>query len=99
MEGRIVIVATMSGAIVDKFSFRDLMNKRLWVMTTTLRTRPASYQKELRDVVVKKVLPHFAKGEIKVTVDEIFPWSKIGSAHKKMESNTHAGKLICNVQV
>lgn len=99
MEGRIVIVATMSGAIVDKFSFRDLMNKRLWVMATTLRTRPTDYQKRLRDVVVAKALPHFAQGELKVTVDEVFPWSEIGRAHKKMESNTHAGKLICNVLV
>ncbi|XDG05666.1 hypothetical protein ABKA04_005281 [Annulohypoxylon sp. FPYF3050] len=99
MEGRIVIIATMSGAIVDKFSFRDLMNKRLWVMTTTLRTRPADYQKKLRDVVVEKILPHLAKCEVKVTVDEIFPWLEISSAHKKMESNSHAGKLICNVQV
>lgn len=99
MEGRIVIVATMSGAIIEKFSLRDLMNKRLWVMTTTLRTRPPEYQKQLRDVVIEKALPYFAKGEMKVTVDEVFSWTEIGNAHKKMESNTHAGKLICNVQV
>lgn len=98
MEGRIVVVATMSGAIIQDFSMRDLMNKRLWVMATTLRTRPAEYQKQLRDVVVEKALPHFVKGEMKVTVDEVFPWTDIGKAHKKMESNVHAGKLICTLQ-
>ncbi len=98
MEGRIVVVATMSGPIIEKFSMRDLMNKRLWVMTTTLRTRPADYQRQLRDVVVEKVLQHFVNGGIKVTVDQVFPWSQVGAAHKKMESNTHAGKLICRVE-
>jgi NADPH:quinone reductase-like Zn-dependent oxidoreductase len=78
MEGRIVIVATMSGAIIEKFSLRDLMNKRLWVMTTTLRTRPSDYQKQLRDVVIEKALPYFAKGEVNVSVDEVFPWTEIG---------------------
>ena len=98
MEGRIVVVATMSGAVIEKFSLRDLMNKRLWVMTTTLRTRPADYQTKLRDLVIDKILTHFANGEVKVTVDEVFPWTDIARAHKKMESNVHAGKLICTVQ-
>ncbi|KAL4898145.1 putative quinone oxidoreductase [Aspergillus ambiguus] len=97
MDSRIVIVAAMSGAIIEKFSLRDLMNKRIWLMTTTLRTRPAEYQRKLRDVVVEKALPYFSRGEMKVTVDEVFPWGEVGNAHKKMESNNHAGKIICNV--
>jgi NADPH:quinone reductase-like Zn-dependent oxidoreductase len=98
MEGRIVIVALMSGGVIEKFSMRDLMNKRLWVMTTTLRTRPADYQRQLRDLVIEKVLPSFVRGDVKVTIDEVFPWSEVGKAHKKMESNSHAGKLICRVE-
>ncbi|GAD98096.1 quinone oxidoreductase [Paecilomyces variotii No. 5] len=98
MDSRIVIVALMSGGVVENFSLRELMNKRIWVMTTTLRTRPADYQKRLHDLVIEKALLYFAKGEIKVTVDEVFPWSEVGRAHKKMESNVHAGKLICTVE-
>jgi len=98
MEARIVIVALMSGGVIENFSMRDLMNKRLSVMTTTLRTRPADYQRQLRDVVIEKVLPAFVRGDVKVTIDEIFPWSQVGKAHRKMESNAHAGKLVCRVE-
>lgn len=98
MEGKIVLVAAMSGSVIEEFNLRALLNKRLWVMATTLRTRSAEYQGTLRDVFVQKALPHLAKGEMKVTVDQVFPWTEIGAAHKKMESNTHAGKLICRVE-
>lgn len=97
MEARVVIVALMSGGVVDRFNFRDLMNKRMWVMTTTLRTRPAAYQKQLRDLVVEKALPHLTSGEMGVKIDQVYSWTKVGEAHSKMESNAHAGKLICVV--
>ncbi|CAK7198884.1 hypothetical protein SEUCBS139899_001552 [Sporothrix eucalyptigena] len=105
MEGKIVIVAAMSGSVIEGFDLRQLLNKRLSLLSTTLRTRDAAYQVRLRDVFVEQILPHLAnKPALKengrslgVTVDEVFPWQRVGDAHKKMESNTNAGKLICVV--
>ncbi|KAI1490523.1 hypothetical protein F5X96DRAFT_694500 [Biscogniauxia mediterranea] len=95
---RIVLVAAMSGSIIEGFNLRALLNKRLWVLATTLRTRDADYQGKLRDIFVAKALRHLAKGTMKVTIDEVFPWSQVAAAHKKMESNANAGKLICTVE-
>ncbi|CAK7228171.1 hypothetical protein SBRCBS47491_006813 [Sporothrix bragantina] len=103
MEGKIVIVAAMSGSVVEGFDLRALLNKRLSVLATTLRTRDAAYQAQLRDVFVERVLQHLASKPspadetMGVTVDEVFSWQQVGEAHKKMEANVNAGKLICLV--
>jgi NADPH:quinone reductase-like Zn-dependent oxidoreductase len=97
MEARIVIVAALSGSVVDGFDIRALLNKRLAILATTLRTRPAEYQEELRDLFVQRAMPGFRDGTLKVTVDEVLPWSRVGEGHKKIEANENAGKIICVV--
>ena len=95
MDSRMVVVAAMSGSKIEDFNLRDLMNKRIWLMTTTLRTRDTSYQEKLRDTFVEKIMPHLANGRAKVVVDKVYPWTKVSDAHKRMESNANAGKIIC----
>ncbi|OBT68074.1 hypothetical protein VE03_01495 [Pseudogymnoascus sp. 23342-1-I1] len=97
-EGKIVLVAAMSGSIIDGFDLRALLNKRLWVLATTLRTRDSTYQGKLRDKFVDVALDNLRTGSMRITVDKVFPWSKIAEAHKRMEANTNAGKLICVVE-
>ncbi|KAI0977634.1 hypothetical protein F4678DRAFT_413616 [Xylaria arbuscula] len=97
MEGRIVLVAAMSGSIIEGFNLRALLNKRLWVLATTLRTRDAEYQSELKNVFMGKALTYLVKGSMKVTVHKVFSWSEVTEAHKMMEANTNAGKLVCLV--
>lgn len=97
MEGTIVLVAAMSGSVIEQFDLRALLNKRLALRATTLRTRDADYQARLRDEFVNRALPQLAAGTMGVTVDEVYSWQRVGEAHKKMEANTNAGKLICLV--
>ncbi|KAK9425587.1 putative Enoyl reductase (ER) domain-containing protein [Seiridium unicorne] len=97
MDSRIVLVALMSGGAIDEFNLRKLMNKRIWVMATTLRTRSKEYQRELRDRFVDLALPGLADGSMRITVDKVFSWKQVGEAHKRMEANVNAGKLICVV--
>lgn len=97
-EGKIVLVAAMSGSIIDGFDLRALLNKRLWVLATTLRTRDATYQGKLRDKFVEVALENLRTGRMRITVDKVFPWRDISEAHKRMEANTNAGKLICVVE-
>lgn len=98
MDSRIVLVALMSGGVVDEFNLRQLMNKRIWVLATTLRTRSKEYQRNLRDRFVELALPSLTKGRMGITVDKVFPWEEVGQAHKRMETNVNAGKIICIVK-
>lgn len=97
MDSRIVLVALMSGGVINEFNLRELMNKRIWVMATTLRTRSKEYQEALRDRFVQLALPALADGTMHITVDRVYPWKQVGEAHKRMEANANAGKLICVV--
>lgn len=92
-----MLVAAMSGSMIEGFNLRALLNKRLSVLATTLRTRDSTYQGKLRDKFVEIAMEHLRTGKMKVTVDKVFPWTQIADAHKRMESNANAGKLICVV--
>ncbi|PYH89950.1 quinone oxidoreductase putative [Aspergillus ellipticus CBS 707.79] len=98
MDSRMVLVAALSGSKVDDFDLRALLNKRIWLLATTLRTRDADYQGKLRDLFCQKILPHIKAGEVKTTVDKVYPWTAVAEAHKRLESNVNAGKIICVVE-
>lgn len=97
MDSTIVIVAAMSGSKIDNFNLRDLMNKRIWLLTTTLRTRDSMYQRRLRDKFIELALDPLARGQIKITLDKVYSWHQISDAHKRMEANINAGKIICTI--
>ena len=73
------------------------MGKRIWITTTTLRTREPSYQVNLRNTFVKKILPAIKDGSAKTIVDKVYDWKDVSEAHKRMEANLNAGKIICTV--
>lgn len=98
MEARIVIVALMSGSKIENFDLRKLMNKRMGLLTTTLRTRPKEYQEKLRNKFVEECMKHFEDGTMRITVDSIYPWTEVSEAHKRMEANISAGKIICTTE-
>jgi len=50
-------------------------------MATTLRTRDARYQGELRDLLVKKLMKPLANGEVRTVVDKVYRWTQISEAH------------------
>lgn len=96
-DSKMVIVAAMSGSMIDSFNLRDLLNKRIWVLATTLRTRDSTYQGKLRDKFIEIALGPLASGEMKITIDKVYSWTEISDAHKRMEANVNAGKIICIV--
>ena len=95
VDCRMVIVALLSGSKIDNFDLRQLMPRRICLMTTTLRTREAAYQVNLRNTFVEKILPALSNGTAKTVVDKVFDWKDVSEAHKRMEANINAGKIIC----
>ncbi|KAF2100712.1 putative quinone oxidoreductase [Rhizodiscina lignyota] len=95
MEAKMVIVASLSGSVIPDLDFRVFLNKRLMIQGTTLRNRTAEYQNNLRDAFVEKCMYHFAVGNMKVPIDKVYPWTQVADAHRRMEANINAGKIIC----
>jgi NADPH:quinone reductase-like Zn-dependent oxidoreductase len=56
-----------------------------------------NYQGKPRDKFVEIALGPLALGEMKITIDKVYSWTEISDAHKRMEANVNAGKIICIV--
>ncbi|KAJ3217351.1 hypothetical protein HDU67_008053 [Dinochytrium kinnereticum] len=97
VDGRMVMLAFLSGAVVSETNLAPILRKRLTIKGSTLRSREISYQIRLRNEVVEKVLPHLISGELKPIIDKTFSWKDIGDAHKYMEANATIGKIVVNV--
>jgi NADPH:quinone reductase-like Zn-dependent oxidoreductase len=98
VDGRIVQLATMGGATVEEMSLRDLMAKRVQLLATTLRSRSLAYKVELTQEFAADVLPRFVDGDLRPVIDSVMDWREVGVAHRRMENNENAGKIVLRVR-
>jgi putative PIG3 family NAD(P)H quinone oxidoreductase len=98
-DGRLIILAFLSGATLpDKASFAPLLFKRLTVRGTTLRSRAPEYQGELLGRFEKEALPMIVKGDMKVSVHDVYGWDRVAEAHREMEANKNSGKIVLEIK-
>ncbi|KAI5455555.1 hypothetical protein NCC49_000362 [Naganishia albida] len=98
-DGRMIILAFLSGATLpDKASFAPLLFKRLTIRGTTLRSRSPEYQGELLGRFEKEALPMIVKGDMQVSVHDVYDWKKVADAHKEMEANKNSGKIVLEIR-
>ena len=98
IDGRIVLLASLSGTVLNGVNFGAIEKKRLRLEGSRLRSRELSYQRKLRDTLVEHALPKLRDGTLKVFIDRVFPWNQIQDAHTLMESNQTKGKIICTIE-
>ena len=92
-EGRLVQINAMDGAKVSLNLFK-LMQKRIYVTGSTLRSRSTSFKKEVALELEKNVVPFIANGSYKTFIEKVFPIENVVEAHKLMESRDFIGKII-----
>jgi putative PIG3 family NAD(P)H quinone oxidoreductase len=96
-DGRLILLATLSGGKVKEFDIRNILTKRLKIIGSTLRSRPLDYQikltKEFKDFAYEKII----SGRIKPVIDKVYDWTEVSEAHKRMEENKNIGKIILRI--
>jgi NADPH:quinone reductase-like Zn-dependent oxidoreductase len=101
IEGRIVLLAVLSGEIVDGVDLFKLIRKRITVYGTTLRARSVAYQAELvagfEKDVSEKLTGGNGDGDVRTWIYKVFKWGQIREAHKEMERNANSGKIVVEV--
>jgi putative PIG3 family NAD(P)H quinone oxidoreductase len=96
LRGTIVQVGLMGGG-------RTLVNvglllaKRSHWVGTTLRTRPLEEKLAVTRRFAAEVLPLFDDGRLRPVIDSRFPFEAIADAHRHMEANANAGKIVVTV--
>ena len=96
-DGRMVVIGTLGGAEVEKFSLRALMSKRLQISGAGLRSMDTERKIRLTRQFAVFALPRFADGRLVPVVDTIFDWREVAKAHERMESNANVGKIVLRV--
>ncbi len=94
--GRLVQVGTMAGRKAE-MDLGMLMQKRLRLMGTVMRSRPLEEKAWVMRRFIEQVVPLLANGKVKPVVDKVFPLSEIAQAHFYMENNANFGKILLQV--
>lgn len=91
--GRLVIIACPEGPRAQ-IRLPMLMQKRLQIMGTTLRSRPLSEKSAIAAVVQVQVWPLLASGKIRPVTYQQLKLSEAAVAHRIIESRQHIGKIV-----
>ncbi len=96
-RGTIVQVGLMGGGRTP-VNVGMLLAKRCTWVGTTLRTRPLEEKVAVTRRFAAEMLPLFASGELRPVIDSTFPFDQIADAHRHMEANANAGKIVVTVR-
>ncbi|KAG8736556.1 hypothetical protein FRC10_009197 [Ceratobasidium sp. 414] len=97
-DGRMVLLATMSGPQVEKVDLLKILYKRIRIQGSTLRARSPQYQAELIGRFWKECGSAFGSGDLKVYVHkQQYKWGEIAEAHREMEANKTMGKIVVEI--
>ncbi|CAD8052928.1 unnamed protein product [Paramecium sonneborni] len=101
IDGKWIVYGLITGGIIDNFNLSPLLQKRINLINTTLRSRSDDFKKNLIDEFKQNVLPYLQSGQIEIPVDSItkIKWDQDGinqfiRLHTEMEQNKNAGKQI-----
>lgn len=95
-DGRLVNIAYQKGstATVD---FMRVMLKRLTITGSTLRIRSSEVKGGIARAVEARALPLVVSGAVNVPIDSTYRLLDAASAHARMESSQHIGKIVLTV--
>lgn len=91
--GRIVVIATMGGALAE-IDLALLMRKRARLVGSTLRARSRDEKARLIARFRDECFPGFEAGRLRVNVDAVYPPEEAALALQRMRENRNAGKLL-----
>ena len=94
IDGRLVQVSTMQGAVAAKLDLFQVMRRRLVITGSTMRPRTTAEKGEIAAALEARVWPLLAVGDVRAVIHSTFPLAEAAAAHRLMESSTHIGKIM-----
>jgi NADPH2:quinone reductase len=93
VRGRIVNVGRLAGARAE-FDFDLHALKRIDYVGVTFRTRSVHEVREITARMTADLWPHLCAGRLRLPIDRVFPFERIGEAFERMRANAHLGKIV-----
>lgn len=94
VDGRLVLISVLGGNRCEQVKLSDLLNKRLTIVGTTLRSRTDEYKIKLTKEFFSFAMPLFQERKLKPVIDKIFPITDVQAAHQYMQENRNKGKIV-----
>ena len=95
-KGRIVVVGLTAGTRAE-IDLRLLLQKRLAIVGTVLRSRPLEEKIQAADLLRRTLYPWLSRKMIRPVVDKVFPLSEVREAHRVVGANETFGKVVLTV--
>lgn len=96
LDGRLQLIGFLGGS-AGQIDLGPIMAKRLRVTGTTLRRTPLPQKIALTADFVAFAYDRLERGELRPVIDTIYPLYAAAEAHRVMEANRNAGKLVLRV--
>jgi putative PIG3 family NAD(P)H quinone oxidoreductase len=97
MEGRLVMLGFLGGAIAKDVDLLAIMAKRAIVTGSLLRSRTREEKATIAQQLREHVWPVLAAGRCLPMLDKVYPLNEASLAHARMEGGDHIGKIVLRV--
>jgi putative PIG3 family NAD(P)H quinone oxidoreductase len=95
-DGRLVVIG-LQGGIRAEVDLNTMLQRRLSVIATTLRSRPVEQKAEIVRRAEAELMPGFGDGSLRPVVDRVLPLDRAAEAHLAMEAGGQVGKIVLAV--
>ena len=96
LKGRVVLVGAIAGSQAT-LDVRHVLSRRLTLKGTVLRSRSVAEKAAASRAFADEVVPLIAAGRVRANIDRTFDLAEIADAHRWVESNAGAGKVVIRV--
>lgn len=94
--GRLVNIGLLGGT-KGELNMGQLLGKRLHIVGSTLRARPAAEKIAITRRFAAEIMPRLADGRLRPIIDTTFPIAEAQAAHEYVLGNRNIGKVILEV--
>lgn len=94
--GRLMLIGFLGGS-AGRLDLGPILTKSLTVAGTTLRRTPLEHKVALSRAFAEFALPRFVRGELRPVIDTVYPLTQVAEAHRALEANRTAGKVVLQV--
>lgn len=94
--GRLVVIGLIGGAR-GEINLAELLTRRLQVVGSTLRARPAAEKAEIVRAFLARFGAAIAAGRVRPVIDRVYALDEIAAAHRLVGSGGHFGKVALRV--
>lgn len=91
--GRIIVIGLQGGRHAE-IDLSALLARNGTLHATSLRNSPAWRKERIVSAVRRHVLPLVRTGALRPVVDSALPLADVVTAHRRMESGAHSGKIV-----